>query len=81
VALTLNGLALLYVGQQKYGEAEPLLQRAVAIQEKALGPSHPALAESLENQATLLRKVKRDAEAAKLDARVKAIRTKQAPKP
>jgi hypothetical protein len=32
-----------------YAKAEPLLQRAVRICEKALGPEHPDTASSLEN--------------------------------
>jgi len=37
----------------KYAEAIPLAQRALAIQEKALGPEHPAVATSLNNLAAL----------------------------
>jgi tetratricopeptide (TPR) repeat protein len=33
--------------------AEPLLQRALAIREQALGPSHPDVAESLNNLAMI----------------------------
>src|SRR2546425_452013 len=47
VARTLNNLALLYDAQHRYAEAEPLLQRALAIQAKALGPAHPDVALSL----------------------------------
>ena len=36
MAATLNTLAELYYAQGKYAQAEPLLQRALAIREKAL---------------------------------------------
>jgi hypothetical protein len=56
--------------------AKPLYQRALAIREKALGPEHPSVATSLENYAVLLRETGGGAEAAKMEARVKAIRAK-----
>ena len=40
VASSLNSLASLYLAQKKYEQAEPLLQRAVAIQEQLLGAQH-----------------------------------------
>ena len=36
-----------------YGKAEPLYQRALAIDEKALGPAHPDTAGNLDNLAQL----------------------------
>jgi len=39
VATSLNNLAGLYVNQGEYTKAEPLLKRALAIREKALGPT------------------------------------------
>jgi DNA-binding MurR/RpiR family transcriptional regulator len=56
--------------------AEPLHQRALAIREKALGPEHPDVAQSLENYAALLRGTARADEAEKLEARAEAIRAK-----
>ena len=53
MATSLNNLAALYQAQGKYGEAEPLYQRALAIWEKALGPEHPDVATSLNNLAGL----------------------------
>ena len=41
MATSLNNLAVLYDAQGKYGEAEPLYQRALAIREKALGSGAP----------------------------------------
>src|SRR5436305_2082249 len=43
-ATSLNNLAMLYDSQAKYDEAEPLYQRALAIDEKVLGPDHPTTA-------------------------------------
>ncbi len=59
-------------------EAEPLYKRSLAIWEKALGPDHPNVATSLENYVDLLRKMGRDEEAEKLEARAQAIRAKHA---
>ena len=44
----------LLLSQAKYAEAEPLYERSQAIQEKALGPEHPAVAVVLNNRAGLL---------------------------
>jgi len=44
LASSLNLLALLYDKQGRYADAEPLLKRALAINEKALGPDHPNVA-------------------------------------
>ncbi len=56
------------------------LRRTVAslTVEKALGPEHPHVAASLANYAALLRETGRATEAAKLEARAKAIRAKHA---
>ncbi len=62
--------------QGRYAEAEPLFQRALAINEKALGPEHPDVAQSLENYAALLRQTARADEAERMEARAKAIRAK-----
>ena len=78
VDLSLNNLAALYDNQGKYAQAEPLLQRALAIREKTLGADHPKVAESLENYAALLRKMNREAEAERMDARAQVIRDKHA---
>lgn len=40
--------------QGKYAVAEPLYERAQAIQEKLLGPEHPDVADLLNSRATLL---------------------------
>jgi tetratricopeptide (TPR) repeat protein len=71
-------LAALYDAQGKYAEAEPLYHRSLAIYEKALGPSHPIVATTLENLAVLLTKTNRAAEAQALTARANEIRAKHA---
>ncbi len=53
--MNFNNLALLYQAQGRYAEAEPLHKRALAIFEKALGPKHPDVAQSLNNLAGLYR--------------------------
>jgi tetratricopeptide (TPR) repeat protein len=74
--ISLNNLAWLYKAQGKYAEAEPLYNRALAIVEKALGPEHPNVAQSLENYAGLLRETGRVSKADLLEIRAKAIRAK-----
>ncbi len=54
----------------------PVPSRSLAIWEKALGPEHPNVAQSLKNYAALLRKTGRSTEATKMEARAKAIRAK-----
>jgi tetratricopeptide (TPR) repeat protein len=49
----LRNLAKLYYAQDDYKEAEQFLQRALAIDEKTLGPNHPEVATSLNNLANL----------------------------
>lgn len=77
LALSLNNLASVYFLQQKYTQAEPLFKRALAINEKILGPNAPNVASCLENYAELLDKTNRQDEAAKLQARARSIRAKQ----
>ncbi|HWQ70499.1 MAG TPA: tetratricopeptide repeat protein, partial [Patescibacteria group bacterium] len=78
LAKGLNGLAGLYFSDGRYARAEPLFQRALAIQEKTLGPKHPEVAATLERYAALLRKTNRAMEAAKLETRAQAIRARHA---
>ena len=42
------------VSKGKFTESEPFYERALAINEKALGPEHPDMASSLNNLAGLL---------------------------
>jgi kinesin light chain len=53
VATMLNILALVYRDQSKFKEAGALLNDALSIREKTLGPDHPAVAATLNNLAVL----------------------------
>ena len=50
-----NFLAWLYQGQGRYAEAESLYKQSLVIFEKALGPEHPDVAQSLNNLGELYR--------------------------
>ena len=60
----------------RYGEAEPLFQRSLAIYEKALGPDHPEVATALNNLAVLYEDQGRYGEAEPLYQRSLAIAKK-----
>jgi hypothetical protein len=60
VAKSLCGLALLYGDEARFDLAEPLLERALTICEKSLGPDHPDVADVLENMAYLYRATDRE---------------------
>ncbi len=62
--------------QGRYAEAEPVYKRALAVQEKALGPAHPDVAGSLNNLAVLYDAQGRYAEAEPLYERALAIKEK-----
>jgi hypothetical protein len=52
--VTINGgLALLHESQGRYTEAEPIYNRSLAIREKAPGPDHPDVGQSLNNLAVV----------------------------
>ena len=53
-------------------------KRALAIREKALGPEHPEVAQSLENYSALLHKTGRGDDEATLEARAKPLRNPRA---
>jgi len=53
LAASLNNLGVLYVKQQKFGEAGKAYQGALAIRESALGNDHPQVAQTLANMAYL----------------------------
>ncbi len=76
LATSLNNMAELYRIRGEYAEAELLIQRALAIREKALGPEHPYVAPSLNNLAALYRDQGKYAEAEPLYQRALAIREK-----
>ena len=51
--ITLNNLAQLLQATNRFDEAEPRISRALAIDEKGLGPDHPNVALRLNNLAQL----------------------------
>ena len=62
--------------KDEYAESERLRQRELVVQEKTLGPEHPAVARSLNNLAEVYRLQGRNAEAEPLHKRALAIREK-----
>ncbi len=68
-----NQLGLLFWAKARYGEAEPLMRRALALYEVSLGPDHPFVATGLNNLAALLRETGRFAEAEPFCRRALAI--------
>jgi len=50
-------LAAVYDAQGQYTDAAPLYQRALVLHEQLLGPDHPQVADVLEAQAALQRKL------------------------
>jgi tetratricopeptide (TPR) repeat protein len=72
-ATILNNLALLLKDTNRLEEAEPLMRRALAIDEKSYGPEHPKVAIDLNNLAALLQDTNRLAEAEPLMRRALAI--------
>jgi tetratricopeptide (TPR) repeat protein len=69
----LNNLAALYYAEAKYAQAEPLYKRSLAIVERAAGSESPEAAHCLANYAALLRKMSRNSEAEKMEARARKI--------
>ncbi|MFY9824086.1 MAG: tetratricopeptide repeat protein [Thermoanaerobaculia bacterium] len=62
-ALLMNNLAQLLYAKSLLAEAEPLMRRALEIQEKIFGPEHPMVATYLNNLAVLLQATSRLSEA------------------
>jgi esterase/lipase superfamily enzyme/Flp pilus assembly protein TadD len=69
-------LGYTFKSQGRTAEAEPLFKRALAIEEKALGPDHPDVGTLLNNLAVLYHSEGRYAEAEPLYKRALAIREK-----
>lgn len=65
---------MLYDTQGRYEQAEPPYRRAWAIRTQTLGPAHAETVKSRRGHAALLRKMKRDLEAATVEASVAAPR-------
>lgn len=73
LATMYDDLATLYLLRDRYSEAEPLYKRALALKQEAFGANSPEMAENLKYYAGLLRRIKRNDEAADLEARATAI--------
>jgi tetratricopeptide (TPR) repeat protein len=73
VAIGLNNLARLLQATNRLAEAEPLVRRALAINEKSYGQDHPSVANRLNNLAMLLQATNRVAKAEPLMRRALAI--------
>ena len=52
-AESLNNIAVVYQDQRRFADAEPVLQRALAIFEKQLGPEHSLTAITRDNLAKM----------------------------
>ena len=76
VAAALNNLAEIYGHQGNDADAEPLLKRAIAILDKAVGLDSSEAAPELNNLAALYQRQERYAEAEPLFKRALAIREK-----
>jgi tetratricopeptide (TPR) repeat protein len=69
----MNGLGLLLLSKARHKEAEPLIRRALAIDEVSFGPEHPHVARDLNNLAQLLQDTNRFDKAEPLIRRALAI--------
>jgi len=69
----LHNLAGLHCRENRYPQAEPLLRRSLAIQEKLLGRDHPEVGTNLAEYAEILRRTKREQEAIQIEIGANAI--------
>jgi len=72
-ARLMNQLGILYHARAQHAQAEPLMRRALEIDEKAFGPEHPRVATDLNNLAALLQATNRLSEAEPLMRRAVVI--------
>jgi tetratricopeptide (TPR) repeat protein len=72
-ARLMNQLGIILRFRAQWAEAEPLMRRALAIDESSYGPDHPEVATDLNNLAQLLKATNRLAEAEPLMRRALAI--------
>jgi tetratricopeptide (TPR) repeat protein len=77
LATSLGRLGNLYRSQGRYGEAEPLLQKALKLHSSILGQDHPNVATSLNDLAVLYNSQGRYSEAEPLLVRSLSIREQQ----
>jgi tetratricopeptide (TPR) repeat protein len=76
VAICLNRRARSLTAQKRYVEAEADFRRAQSITEKHLGSEHLSTLRNLSDYAALLRRMKRPAEAALIEHRVKEAKAR-----
>jgi tetratricopeptide (TPR) repeat protein len=76
----LNNLGTLYLVISRYDEAQKCYQRALKIRIKAFGDHDPAVAETMNSYAIVLRGLKRDGEARQMEVQARAIMNGQKPK-
>ena len=72
-ARLMNELGLYWQARGQFREAEPLMRRALAIDERSYGPDHPNVASDLNNLAALLQATNRLGDAEPLMRRALAI--------
>jgi tetratricopeptide (TPR) repeat protein len=72
-ARLMNQVGILMLAQASYAQAEPLMRRALAIDEASFGAQHPKVAIDLNNLAQLLQATNRLAEAEPMLRRALAI--------
>jgi tetratricopeptide (TPR) repeat protein len=75
VGVFTNNLGLLYHSQKKHFMAESEYQKALSIQTKALGNSHPQTINVMANYARLLNETHREREAKHLEACIEGAKT------
>jgi hypothetical protein len=80
-ASVLNQAGYFLHERARFGEAEPLYQRALAIAEQTLGPDHRRVATVLENYAKLLYQLHKTDEATQHRTRAAAIHARRANRP
>ncbi|GKS70065.1 tetratricopeptide repeat protein [Nitrosomonas sp. PY1] len=73
VSRLMNDLGLMYLTKSLYKEAEPLIRRALAIDEASLGADHPNVTRDLHNLAVLFKDTDRLTEAESLMRRALVI--------
>ena len=77
MATSLVNLATILGSQEKYAEAKPLAERALAIQVKTLRSDHPYIAHTFATLAEIHKALGDDAKAADFAKRAAAIREKK----
>lgn len=68
---SLTNLALVYLHQKQYKDAEPLLKRSLAMREKDWGANHPLVVDRLGMLAMVYRKMNQSKEAQAFEVKLK----------